>query len=94
MADATLDDVIHRLKLNNRNTNRALKKNALEQAEAFGSVMGVTTTALSASFDASISRLISTSAITVNDNVSTIFEENNALSNGDMFNSPAYNPNA
>lgn len=96
MADATLDDVIHRLKLNNRNTNRALKKNALEQAEAFGSVMGVTTTALSASFDASISRLISTSAMTVNDNVSTIFEEGNdqvkeTLSNGDMFESPAYN---
>jgi len=96
MADATLDDVIHRLKLNNRNTNRALKKNALEQAEAFGSVMGVTTTALAASFDASISRLISTSAMTVNDNVSTIFEEGNdqvkeTLSNGDMFESPAYN---
>jgi hypothetical protein len=100
MADATLDDVIHRLKLNNRNSNRALKKNALEQAEAFGSVMGVTTTALAASFDASISRLISTSAITVNDtvndNVATIFEEGNdqvkeTLANGDMFESPAYN---
>ena len=66
MAEATLDDVIHRLKLNNRNTNRALRMNAKEQAEAMGSVMGVTTTALSASFDASISRLVSTSAITVN----------------------------
>ena len=66
MAEATLDDVIHRLKLNNRNTNRALRMNAKEQAEAMGSVMGVTTTALSASFDASISRLVSTSAVTVN----------------------------
>ena len=66
MAEATLDDVIHRLKLNNRNTNRALRMNAAEQAEAIGSVMGLTASTISNAFDASISRLVSTSSLTVN----------------------------
>jgi hypothetical protein len=66
MAKATLDDVIHRLKLNNRNTNRALRMSTKEQAEAFGSVMGAAVTLLSGAFDTSISRLVSTPAPTVN----------------------------
>lgn len=69
MADATLDDVIHRLKLNNRNTNRALRLNNKEQAEAFGSVMGTAVSVLATSFNASISRLISMPALTVDGNV-------------------------
>lgn len=66
MAEATLDDVIHRLKLNNRNTNRALRTNATEQAEAIGSVMGLTASTISNAFDASISRLVTTSSLTIN----------------------------
>ncbi|MGB1191995.1 MAG: hypothetical protein ACPG3T_03640, partial [Pseudomonadales bacterium] len=95
MAEATLDDVIHRLKLNNRNTNRALRMSAKEQAEAFGSVMGVAVTSLAGAFDASISRLVTTSSMTVDENVTSMFEESNekvadSVSSGDMFESPAY----
>jgi len=97
MAEATLDDVIHRLKLNNRNTNRALRMNNKEQAEAFGSVMGVAVTSLAGAFDASISRLISMPALTVDGNVEGFYTPvrdmgnvTEVTNNNDMFSDPVY----
>ena len=98
MAEATLDDVIHRLKLNNRNTNRALRLNNKEQAEAFGSVMGTAVSVLATSFNASISRLISMPALTVDKNVEGFYAPVRDMgnvtevtnNNNDMFADPAY----